>query len=447
MVQKKAIIIGAGMAGAFMSVVLAKRGFEVDVYESRPDVRLEPYDSGRSFNLTLYYRGILAMKKTGMWDEVKKIATVAEGNAAHYGEHKIVYDPFDAQGDEILYTVHRNHMNSALLNAASEHKNITFHFNTTCLGVDAKDKTVTLQKDREKGIFKVRADVVIGADGVNSIVRAGLYPDQKDTAVKEYEAWGYKEVHISADLTKHMKLRLQATHTWPRPDSLLIAFPNPDDTFTLMFNLPLEGKKSFATLTTDDTISDFITHDFPDLLPLLPEIIAAFKTKPTGTFVTLYSKIWHDDAFTVLIGDAAHAVIPFYGQGMCAAYEDCLKLGELIDEYGDDWERIFMLYQENRKKNTDILAELSKENFIELRDKSRSPFHIFQDKADTLLHRIMPKAWSPPLYVLVAHTSLEYDDAINRYTKQRALSKRIGLDLALRVLSTPWVISSKFKTE
>jgi kynurenine 3-monooxygenase len=240
-----------------------------------------------------------------------------------------------------------------------------------------------------------------------------------------------------------MKLRTKATHTWPRPDSLLIAFPNPDNSFTLMFNLPLEGSKSFAELTTKASIETYIKEDFPDLQPLIPEIIHAFAHRPTGNFVTLYNKRWHDKDFMVLIGDAAHAVIPFYGQGMCAAFEDCLKLVELYDAHDGKWETIFRLYQRNRKKNTDILARLSKENFIELRDKSRSAFFTLKDKTDTLLHNIFPNFWQPPLYILIAHGNLEYDEALRRYRRQECWSKRFGLDLALHIAALPRVAVQK----
>jgi kynurenine 3-monooxygenase len=473
--RKKAVIIGAGMAGCFMAICLAKRNYDVEVYEYRPDVREEDYDSGRSFNLTLYYRGIEAMKKIGLWDDAKHVAEIAEGNVAHY-ETKNVYDSFDAKGNEILYTVHRNKLNGALITAAERDDNIRFFFNTRCIGVDNEKKEVYFEKLTAKysvekkplpqelkgnkyglaelskvkveysNTHTVKADLVVGADGINSLIRSQISANKQEPAVKEYEDWGYKEVHISPELTKHMKLRHKATHTWPRPDSLLIAFPNPDDSFTLMFNLALEGPKSFATLTTKDQIGKFIETDFPDLLPLLPEIVHAFQNKKTGTFVTLKNPVWHDKDFIVLIGDAAHAFIPFYGQGMCAAFDDCLKFVELYDKFDGDLRTVFPHYQSNRKRNTDLMAILARENFIELRDKSRSPFFVLKDKADTLLHMLFPKFWQPPLYVLIAHGDLEYYDAYQLYKKQLRLSKKIGLDAALHVLAFPLNLMNKKKS-
>ncbi|MGI8419704.1 MAG: FAD-dependent oxidoreductase [Candidatus Levyibacteriota bacterium] len=443
--HKDVVIIGAGMAGCFMAICLAKRGYKVHIYEHRPDVRKESYDSGRSFNVTLYYRGILAMRQIGIWEEVKKHAIIAQGNVAHYGEHKIVYDPFDAEGDEILYTVHRNQLNGALLNVVDTFSSISVTFNTKCVGIDSKTKTVTLQKIGSTSTKKMHADLVIGADGIHSTVRSEIMPDKKDTAVKEYEDWGYKEVHISHELTTQMQLRTRATHTWPRQNTLLIAFPNPDDSFTLMFNLPLEGKGSFATLAAQEQIETYILEEFPDLKPLLPNIISSLLHKPTGKFITLRADTWHDEDFAVVIGDAAHAVIPFYGQGVCAAFEDCLIFSELVEIYDGNWKIILPEFQKKRKINTDLLAQLSKDNFIELRDKSRSPYYILKDKANTLLHRIFPHKWLPPLYVLIAHGSLEYQDALQLYAKQERLEKRIGLNAALYILSIPFLLIDMLK--
>lgn len=451
MSKDKIIIVGAGMAGCFMALNLAKRGYEVEIYEYRPDVRKEPYDSGRSFNLTLYYRGILAMQKAGIWDEVKKIAVIAEGNAAHYSDTKIVYDPFDGQADEILFTVHRNVFNGTLLDIAEKTPGIKVFFNTRCVGINKEKKTATFQKVGEKNTFETQADVIIGADGINSIVRAVILsaseesldssPDKQVQDDKQTEDWGYKEVHVSSSLSEKMNLRPNATHTWPRPGSLLIAFPNPDKSFTLMFNLPLIGKNSFETLISEKAIKNYITNHFPDLTLLLPEIIQSFLHKPTGIFTTLKTEPWYYKDFMVLIGDSAHAVIPFYGQGVCAAFEDCLKLSELIDQDKGDWKKTFPLYQQSRKKNTDILAQLSKDNFIELRDKSRSMFYIFKDKSDTLLHRLFPRLWLPPLYVLIAHGTLEYQEALKIHARQQKLARRVGLDGALYLMASPWMIA------
>ncbi len=436
--KEKVIIVGAGMAGCFMALCLAKRGFTVEVYEYRPDVRKHPYDSGRSFNLTLYYRGILAMKKAGLWDKIKDVAILAQGNVAHYLNKKESFNPFDTRGDEVLYTVHRNKLNGALLNEIEKLPQVSIFFNVRCVGIDREGKNVLFQKtDGKKERFSTQADIVVGADGVNSIVRSEMQKGQTASFTKEHEDWGYKEVHITPELAKKLNLRQKATHTWPRDDSLLIAFPNPDDSFTLMFNLPLSGENSFTSLSSEEAIHTYITNHFPDLAPLLPEITNSFLHKPTGDFTTIRTAPWYHKDFMVLVGDSAHGVIPFYGQGVCAAFEDCLVLSELIDKNRGGFAKAFAKYQGMRKKNTDILADLSKENFFELRDKSRSPFYILKEKTDTFLNRLFPKFWLPPLYILVAHTTIDYDDAVRLHKRQQKISKLIGLDLLLGILAVP----------
>lgn len=443
--KPKVIIIGAGMAGCFMAYLLAKRGYSVEIYEYRPDVRKQPYDSGRSFNLTLYYRGIQAMKKGGIWEEVKKLAVIAQGNAAHYSDGKTVYSPFIGNEEEVLYTVHRNNLNATLLNIVEKLPDIKLHFNIRCIGLDKEARKLSFQKEGSETVITASADLIIGADGVNSLVRKAILAEENGQESREEEDWGYKEVHISREMAKKLGLRIEATHTWPRPDSLLIAFPNPDSSFTLMFNLPLEGRKGFSVLHTEKTVTEYILKQFPDLEPLLPEIVQSFVHKPTGKFITLKTKQWYYEDALVLIGDAAHAVIPFYGQGVCAAFDDCLLLADLLDKYPEDREKAFAAYQQERKRNTDVLAELSKDNFIELRDKSRSPYFILKDKADTLLHRLFPRQWLPPLYVLIAHGNLPYADALVLHQRQQRRAKLIGLDIILASMAIPMFVIRHFR--
>lgn len=436
--EKKVIIIGAGMAGCFMAYLLGQKGYSIDVFEYRDDVRKKPYESGRSFNITLYYRGLVAMKKVGVWDAIKPYSVIAEGNVAHYSDKNSTFSPFDTHGNEILYTVHRNQLNSALINIADKLPNVKFHFNTKVVSIDRSTKTLRLQRSKT-----LKADLIIGADGINSIVRQTIQQNgQTVRHTQEYEDWGYKEVHISKSLGEKMNIRTRATHTWPRDNSLLIAFPNPDDSFTLMFNLPLAGKNGFSELNSEKAITAYITKNFPDLLPLLSEIKKSFLQKPTGSLSTIWTDPWYYKDGIVLLGDAAHGFTPFYGQGVCAALEDCILLDKLLAKE-TNWEKAFEKYQNNRKRNTDVLGHLAKENFIELRDKSRSAFYLVKDKADTLLNRLFPKFWLPPLYVLIAHGTQDYADAYESFKKQKKISRLSGLDLLIFFASLPIMLSRK----
>lgn len=427
------------MAGCFMGLCLAKKGYDITIYEDRPDVRKNPYNSGRSFNLTLYYRGILAMKKAGIWNQVKKYAVLARGNVAHYENKKAVYDPFDISGNDVLYTIHRNQLNSTLIDIVEKYPNVKVFFNTRCIKINKSKKTIIFQKNKQE--IEVHADIIVGADGVNSVVRSEMQksPSKRNlpTVNHQYENWGYKEVHVSKQNAEKLKLQKLTTHTWPRPNSLLIAFPNPDSSYTLMFNLPLSGKNSFLSLNSRQKIEKYITANFTDLNLLLPEIVNSFLNKPTGKFVTVHTNPWYYKDFIVLIGDSAHGVIPFYGQGVCAAFDDCLTISSLINTNKNNREEIFREYQLLRKINTDILAGLSKENFIELRDKSRSQFFILKDKTDTFLNRLLPGLWLPPLYVLIAHGTLPYALALKKWQKQGRIARWSGINLVIYIAAFP----------
>ncbi len=439
--QKKILIVGAGMAGCFMGICLAKSGFDVEIYEERPDVRRNPYNSGRSFNLTLYTRSIIAMQKMGIWDDVKKYAVKALGNVAHYSDSRVVFDKFDATDKEVLYTIHRNQLNSTLLNIVDKHANVQIFFESRLTSIDKDRKELTLLKYGKKTI--VKADVVIGADGVNSEVRNQMQKFSECELTREYEDWGYKEVHVSEENARALNLRTLATHTWPRPNSLLIAFPNPDESFTLMFNLPLVGHDGFSELNNEKKIKNYIKTQFPDLLHIESEIVESILTKPTGNFVTIKTNPWYYKDFIVLIGDSAHGVIPFYGQGVSAAFDDCLTLTDLLSHDNHDLEKIFSNYQQSRKVNTDILAQLSKENFVELRDKSRSSYYVLKDKTDTFLHKLFPFFWLPPLYVHVAHGTMPYAVAVEKRKNLDKISKIIGVDLVVRLVSLPVSVVKK----
>jgi kynurenine 3-monooxygenase len=437
-VKEKIVIIGSGMAGCFMGYCLAKQGYQVEIYEERDDIRKNRHGSGRSFNITLYYRGILALKKAGLWNEIKSISVLTKGNVAHYADMVKKYDPYDAHDTEVLYTVHRNRLNSKLLDIVEKLPNVKIFFNTKCIGIDRIKRTVSLQKVRSQKISTVTAYKIIGADGVNSFVRSEMQKSIPARYIQEHEDWGYKEVHITRERNKLLGLKDHATHTWPRRNSLLIAFPNPDDSFTLMINLPLQGANSFDSLNTRLAIKKYIDQYFPDLSRVHAEIAAAFLKNPTGKFVTIKTTPWSYRDFIVLIGDAAHGVIPFYGQGVCAALDDCLQIITLLKKHKNNWEKAFVEYEGQRKQDTDTLSFLAKENFIELRDRSRSLFYILKDKTDTALNRLFPNTWLPSLYILIAHGTLNYDTAYRLHKRQQFIAKLIGIDVILFIGAGLW---------
>lgn len=424
------VIVGAGMAGCFLALCLAEKGYRVTILEKRDSVAAVLKESGRSFNITLYYRGLQALKKLNIWEHIKPLAQVAEGNVAHFQEGKIRFDRFD-NTNEVLYTIHRNELNLALVNEVLKNPLISLHFHTKVVGLDSKYKKVETLNTRTQSRKEYAYDFLVGADGAYSTIRSHIQQYQPSTCSLTHSDWGYKEVLISKEKARRMNLRSGATHTWPRDNSLLLAFPNPDESLTLMFNLPIDGSDGFTSLNTKSKVESFIKTYFKDLLTLLPEITEALLSKPMGNFVTVITSPWYVGDSVVLVGDAAHAVLPFYGQGMCAAFEDCLTLTELLTKYNSDREKAFSTYQEIRKVNTDILAELSEANFIELRDHARSERFIIKDQIYTGLHKILPKLWLPPLYVLIAHGSLPYAEAVQKFKKQENRAHLLGIDVVI----------------
>jgi kynurenine 3-monooxygenase len=438
---KKVVIIGAGMSGCFMAICLSRRGYKVELYDKLPDVRTRPYHSGRSYNMTLYFKALKALEKIGILDEVKKIAVKAEGNVPHYPNRQPMFDPFDKQGKEVLLTAHRNHLNSVLVSLAEKEPNVSFFFNTDCISINRTKKKLYFERGGQ--LFTRKYDILVGADGTNSVVRPTLQQGHPAEHSQQYEDWGYKEVHIPKDVAQKLALRENATHTWPRDNSLLLAFPNPDKTLNLMFNLPLEGPESFASLTNEKNIKKFISTNFPELVVLMPYIVDSILTKPTGYFVTILTNPWYYKDSMFLIGDAAHGVTPFYGQGTSAAFDDCLILCALLDAYHSDWAFVLSEYQKMRKKDTDVLAHLSKENFLELRDRSRSSYHLLKAKVNTLFHQVAPNLWLPPLYYLVAHDDVPYKDAYEMHQRQEKIAIGTGIDAAIRVGAIPFSVVRK----
>lgn len=418
------------MAGCFLALCLAKKGYRVTILEKRDSITSVVKESGRSFNITLYYRGMQALKKLNLWQHIKPLAQVAQGNVAHFQGGKTRFDPFD-NTHEVLYTIHRNSLNLALVNEVRKHPRITLQFHTKVTGLDSKAKTIETIDTRTQVRKHYSYDFLVGADGAYSTVRTLMQQYQPNSHELTYSDWGYKEVWISKEKAKHMNLRSGATHTWPRDNSLLLAFPNPDKSLTLMFNLPVKGSEGFTTLKTEKQIEAYILKYFQELALVLPEITESLLNKPMGNFVTVKTSPWYLDDSVVLVGDAAHAVLPFYGQGMCAAFEDCLVLTSLLTKSTSERKKAFTTYQTRRKVNTDILAELSVANFIELRDHSRSERFIIKDQIYTGLHRLMPKLWLPPLYVLIAHGSLPYAEAFKRFKEQEKRARFLGIDAAI----------------
>lgn len=436
MAVSKITIVGAGLGGSLLAIYLARRGYEVHLFELRGDLRTEPVDPGRSIKLTLAERGLAALRELGLEDEIKSTITVPlRGRAVHSGKGAIVYQPYGKNDQEVIYSFSRNDLNALLLTAAERQPNVQIHFNQRCVGLDKELATAHFQDTKTGEETAFPADLVVGADGAYSIVRQFMQRRERADYRQDYLPWGYKEITILGESPNLPPMDSHALHIWPCGDHLLFGLPNFDGSLCGVCVLPFEGRHSFEAMKTDQDILDLFGTHFGDALPYMPNLLEEFKTRPISEFVTVRTSCWHYKDKILLIGDAAHSVVPFYGQGMNAAFEDCTTLDRLLDQFGNDrWYEVLRQFQSLRKPNTDVLAQLSVENFDELRDTARRPVVTARKQISIFLNRLFGQH-SVPLYTMVSHSLLPYTECISRHRRQERIARWLGLDLLVGAVS------------
>ena len=410
------VLIGSGLAGGLLAAYLGRRDHDVDLYERRADPREGNIVGGRSINLAISTRGIHALEHIGIADEALRYAIPMRGRMIHDKSGALHFAPYDADPKKCINSIGRASLNAAVIEAAQRYSNVRVHFNHKCADVDLNEAVCHLET--ETGKLTVRGDAVIGVDGAFSAVRASM---QREIANFQYDesylAHGYKELTIPPAPDGSWQVEKNALHIWPRKSFMMIALPNPDGSFTCTLFWEFEGPRSFATTTTDDDVRRFFNEEFPDAVPLLPTLLEDFKNNPTGSLVTVRCAPWYYRDRVCLLGDAAHAVVPFYGQGMNAAFEDCVVLDECLNKFPDSRERAFSDYFKDRKENADALADLAIGNFIEMRDKTASKTFRAKKKLDHLLEAMLPGVYLP-LYTMVTFTRIPYVEAARRARRQ-----------------------------
>ena len=405
------LVAGAGLSGSLAAIYLSRKGHTVRVVERRTDPRLSTSE-GRSINLGLSQRGIQALREVGLLDELWRKTTPMRGRMVHTRDGQS-FHPYGTEDHQILHSILRDDLNAALIDRA-ESQGVRFDFEHRVVTLDKTLPVLTVTDPRGES-HELKADLVIGADGAFSAVRGHLLRGERAEFHQEFMDWGYKEITVPAD----DRTRLEALHLWPGSTGLVVAHPNHDGTLTATVFLPFEGPGSFAELTTPERVKAHCDTEFSDLPDLVPDLVEQFLSHPTGSLVTIRTAPWQHDGKVVLIGDAAHAVYPFYGQGMNAAFEDCSEFAKCLE--GRELPEALREFEVRRRAHTDVLAELSKQNFLELRDGMRSPLFLARKKADLLLHKLFPNLWTP-LYTMIAHTTTPYGDARARARRQdRAL--------------------------
>jgi kynurenine 3-monooxygenase len=440
--KTKFILIGSGLAGGLLAAYLGRRGYDVDLYERRADPRAGNFVGGRSINLALSTRGIHALQQLGIADEVLRHAIPMRGRMIHPAGAgaRTIFAPYDRDPNNYINSIGRAALNTTVIEAAQRYPNVRVHFNHRCTDVDLDEATAHLvasgveaavsaanpssvvagvsPADAGNQIIETRGDAIIGVDGAFSAVRQSMQKKlEKFDYDESYLAHGYKELTIPPGPDGGWRMEKEALHIWPRKSFMMIALPNPDGSFTCTLFWEFKGPRSFESTKTDSEVCGFFREEFPDAVPLMPTLLTDFRDNPTGSLVTIRCAPWYYKDKVALVGDAAHAVVPFYGQGMNAAFEDCVVLDECLAEFPDNRERAFAEYFSRRKENADALADLAVENFIEMRDKTASRKFRAKKKLDHLLEGLLPGVYLP-LYTMVTFTRIPYAEAARRARRQ-----------------------------
>jgi kynurenine 3-monooxygenase len=416
----KFVLIGSGLAGGLLAAYLGRRGYDVDLYERRGDPREGSMLEGRSINLALSTRGIHGLQQIGIADEVLKHAIPMRGRMIHEKSGELNFQPYDVDPNKHINSIGRAALNTTVIEAAQRFPNVRVHFNHKCTGVDLDSATAQLLNSSTSQQMTAPADAVIGVDGAFSAVRESMQLKIDNFQYEEsYLAHGYKELTIPPGPNASWRMEKNALHIWPRKSFMMIALPNPDGSFTCTLFWEFDGPRSFASTKTNDDVRRFFDEEFPDAVLLMPNLLDDFRTNPTGSLVTIRCAPWIYQDKLALVGDAAHAVVPFYGQGMNAAFEDCVVLDECLQEFPKDRHRAFAEYFQRRKTNADALADLALGNFIEMRDKTASKQFRAKKKLDHFLEAVLPGIYLP-LYTMVTFTRIPYAKAKRRARIQDA---------------------------
>lgn len=428
-------IVGAGLGGALLAASLGKKGYQVNVYEMRSDLRAARVKGGRSINLALSYRGLCALDRVGLADSVLKTVVPMTGRMMHHPDGELVYQPYGKDPSQCINSISRSGLNMTLLDAADELDNVNLHFEHKCTNVDLDQGRLEFLANEDEKKVTVEGAPIIAADGAFSVIRREMQRRDRFDYSQSYLPVGYKELTIPAREDGGFRLEKNALHIWPRGQFMMIALPNQDGSFTCTLFWPHEGPHSFASIKSDQDVLDCFEKFFPDAIPHMPTLVDDYHQNPTSALVTIKCAPWHVDGHCALLGDAAHAVVPFYGQGMNAAFEDVIELTDAMGACRPDWNAAFKAYFATRKRDCDTLADLAIDNFNVMSAKTRSPMFLMGKKAEKWLHRLFPKAYVP-LYSMVTFERIGYADAVERARLQVRVVAVIAAFLLIGIMST-----------
>ena len=420
--KEKILIVGAGLCGSMLALRMAQRGYQVVVYESRSDLRKSDISAGRSINLALSNRGLKALRMAGVEEKARELCIPMKGRLMHDVASNTFESNYSGRQGEFINSISRGDLNGLLLTEAEKYSNVKIHFNTRCLEIDIETKIASFQSIDSEKQFTVQADVIFGTDGAGSSLRKSYEKQFPEFSVtQDFLTHGYKELEIPADINGNHIISKEHLHIWPRGDYMLIALPNMDGSFTVTLFLSYsEGLYNFDNLITEEKIIEFFKKDFPDALSLIPDVLKEFENNPTGKLGTIKCYPWSYKGNTLLLGDSSHAIVPFYGQGMNASFEDVYVFDNVLNQFEGDWLTVFSEFQKQRKIDTDAIADLAIDNYYEMRDHVANP--LFKEKriVEMNLEKYFPTEYFSKYSLVTFNEYIGYHEAM---TKGRAQDK------------------------
>ncbi|MBS1536854.1 MAG: FAD-dependent monooxygenase [Bacteroidetes bacterium] len=421
--MKNITIAGAGLVGSLVGIYLAKKGHNVHIVERRSDMRKELMSAGRSINLALSDRGLRGLEGAGIDKDILKVAIPMRGRMMHSISGEQTFQPYGLE-HQAINSVSRGGINIALMNCAESLPNLRISFNQKVLDVELDTATLVVQDNQSHKRTFIESDCIIGADGAFSSIREKMMKTDRFNYSQSYIEQGYKELSIPPAPNGSFQLDKNCLHIWPRKQYMLIGLPNLDGSFTCTLFFPFEGNPSFETLKTEADVLTFFKEEFPDVIPLMPTLLEDFMNNPISSLLTVKSFPWSYSDKVLLIGDASHAILPFFGQGMNAGFEDCTVLNECLDRHPDNWETAFKEFETMRKPNADAIADLALENFVEMRDKVADPIFLRRKKIERLLQIQFSEQFTS-LYSMVTFSHIPYFEAQTQGRKQDGILEEL----------------------
>lgn len=431
--MEKIAVVGAGLVGSLQAILLAQKGYHVSVFERRPDLRKAALIGGKSINLALSDRGWKALEKAGIAEDIRSIAIPMYNRCMHALDGTLTYQPYGVN-NEAIYSVSRGGLNQKLMNLADDYPNIDYRFDLRCTEVDLHTNTIQFHNETTDKTVDFTADRIFATDGAFSAVRLTMQKNMLFDFSQKYLHHGYKELVIPANADGTHKLDKNCLHIWPRGEFMMIALANMDGSFTCTLFFPMKGDISFESLKTKEQVAAFFDKTFPDAVKMMPTLLDDYFENPTSTLIMVRCDPWNYKDQVILMGDAAHAMVPFYGQGMNCGFEDCTVFDEMYHANNGNWDGLFEKFSTQRVPDGNAILDLALDNYVEMRDKTADPEFLLQKKIEAKFTRLHPDKWLP-LYSQVTFSNIRYSEALKNGKRQDALMRKI---LKIENIHTRW---------